>query len=80
VLFHLLDDRGDLGDRNGEADGCGLGADRGGDADHFAARVDERATAVAEGDAGVGLDVGIEARIEQLAAEVTDDADVTECT
>src|SRR5712672_1290173 len=45
-------------DRNGEADAGGGAArrvDRGVDADHFAARIDQRAAGVAAIDGGVGL-------------------------
>ena len=39
------------------------------------ARVDQRSAAVAEIDRGVGLDVVVEARVEQLPADEADDAD-----
>ena len=39
------------------------------------ARVDQRPAAVAEIDGGVGLDVVVEARVEQLPADEADDAD-----
>ena len=54
-------------------------ADRGVDADDLAARVDERPAAVAEVDRRVGLDVVVEARVEQLAADEADDADRDAC-
>ena len=37
--------------------------------------VDERPAAVAEADRGVGLDVGVQTLVEELAAEEADDAD-----
>ena len=52
-----------------------LRADGRRDADDFAARVDERPAAVAEADGRVRLDVGLQALVEQLAAEETHDAD-----
>ena len=64
-----------LVDRDGEPDVAGPRADRRVDADHFAARVDERPAAVAEVDRGVGLDVVVEALVEQLPSDVADDAD-----
>ena len=42
------------------------------DADDFASAVDERSAAVAEVDGGVGLNVVVEAAVEQLAAEIAD--------
>ena len=45
-------------------------ADGGVDADHLAARVDQRAAAVAEIDGRIGLDVAVEAGVEQFAADV----------
>ena len=64
-----------LVDRDGKADAARTRADRRVDADHLAARVDQRPAAVAEIDRGVGLDVVVEARIEQLAADEADHAD-----
>src|SRR2546428_8254650 len=62
-------------DRHGEPDAARARADRGVDADHLAARVDERTAAVAEVDRGVGLNVVVEADVEQLAAEKAHDTD-----
>ena len=59
---------------HGEADVARPRADGRVDADHFAARVDERAAAVAEVDGGVGLDVVVEALVEQLPPDVAHDA------
>ncbi len=64
-----------LVDRYGKADIAGAGADRGIDADDLAGGVDERSTAVAEVDRGVGLDVVVEARVEQLPADEAHDPD-----
>ena len=69
-----------LVDRHGEADVAGARTDRGVDADDFAARVDQRSAAVAEVDGGVGLDVVVEARVEQLPAEKLTTPTVTECS
>ena len=49
-----------------KADIAGPLADGGADADDVAAAVDERSAAVAEFDGGVGLDVVVEAAVEQL--------------
>ena len=65
----LRQDRRRAVDRHREADVAGARADRRVDADHLAARVDQRAAAVAEIDRGVGLDVVVEARVEQLPAD-----------
>ena len=62
-------------DRHREADAARARADRGVDADHFAARVDERSAAVAEVDRGVGLNVIVQAHVEQLPSEEADHAD-----
>ena len=53
----------------------GAGTDGGVDADDFAARVDQRAAAVAEVDRRVGLDVVVQAGVPQFAADEADDAD-----
>ena len=45
------------------------------DPDHLAARVDQRPAAVAEIDGRVGLDVVVQARVEQLAADEADHPD-----
>ena len=63
-----------LVDRHGEPDIARPGTDGGVNPDHLAARVDQWTAAVAEIDGGVGLDVVVQARIEQLAADETDDA------
>ena len=62
-------------DRHGEPDAARPRADGGVDADDFAAGVDERPAAVAEVDRRVGLDVVVEARVEQLSTDEADDAD-----
>ena len=53
----------------------GSRTDCGVDADDFAARVDQRAAAVAEVDGRVGLDIVVQARVAQFAADETDDPD-----
>ena len=73
--LQLRQDRDRLVDRDGEADVAGARADRRVDADHLAARVDQRAAAVAEVDRGVGLDVVVEAGVEQLAPDEAHDPD-----
>ena len=75
ALHQLRQDQLRLIDRHGKADAAGLAADRRVDADDLAAAVDQRAAAVAEIDRGVGLDVVVEARVEQLAADEADDTD-----
>ena len=71
----LRQDRRGAVDRDREPDVAGARADRGVDADDLAPRVDQRPAAVPEVDRRVGLDVVVEARIEELPAEVADDAD-----
>src|SRR6266516_6640030 len=68
----LRQDRRRAIDGHGEADVAGARADGGIDDDDFAARVDQRPAAVAEVDRGVGLDVVVQARVEQLTADEAD--------
>ena len=68
----LRQDRDRLVDWHREADVGRARAQRRVDPDHLAARVDERSAAVAEIDRGVGLDVVVEARVEQLPADEAD--------
>ena len=75
ALPELRQDRRRAVDRHGEADVARARADRGVDADDLAARVDQRPAAVAEVDGRVGLDVVVEARVEELPADEADDAD-----
>ena len=72
--LELGEHRDGLVDRQRKADARGLGADRRVDANHLAARVYERAAAIAEVDRGVGLDVVVQARVEELAPDEADDA------
>src|SRR5205823_8247583 len=71
----LRQDRAGQVDRHREADTAAAGTDRGVDPDDLAPRVDERAAAVAEIDGRVGLNVAVEARVEELPADVADHAD-----
>ena len=73
--LELRENRSRFVDRHREADVARPLADRRVDADDFAAAVDERPAAVAEVDRGVGLNVVVEAAVEQLAPEVADDPD-----
>ena len=75
ALLQLRQDGHCLVDRHRKPDVAGARADGGVDADDLAAAVDERAAAVAEVDGRVGLDVVVEAVVEQLPADVADDAD-----
>src|SRR5437773_6514661 len=70
----LRQDRRRAIDGHGEADVAGARADGGIDADDFAARINQRPAAVAEVDRGVGLNVVVEAFVEQLASEEADHA------
>jgi hypothetical protein len=71
----LREDRGRAADRDGEADAARARADGRIDADDVAVGVDQRAAAVAEIDRGVGLNVVVEAAVEELASEEADHAD-----
>ena len=73
--LELRKNRHRLVDRHGETDVAGPRADRGVDADDLTASVDERSAAVPEVDGGVGLDVIVQARVEELAADEADHAD-----
>ena len=71
----LRQDRAGLVNRHRKPDVAGALADRGVDAHHLAAGVDQRSAAVAEIDGRVGLNVIVEAAVEELAAEIADHAD-----
>ena len=71
----LRQDRGGAVDRNSETNAAGLGTDGGIDADDLAAGVDQWAAAVAEVDSGVGLDVVVEAGVEEFPAQEADNPD-----
>ena len=77
-LLQLVGDAADHVDRDGEADAdiaAGAGQDGRGEADQFAAQVDQRAAGVARIDGGVGLDEILEAvLVEIAAAQAADDA------
>ena len=78
--LQLRQDRDRLVDRHRETDVARPRADRRVDADHLAARVDERPAAVAEVDGGVGLDVVVEAGSNSLRPMKLTTPTVTECT